>query len=252
MSGVIVAVGPGVTQWKVGDAVYGQGVNRRGGYAQYVVSDVADLAAKPARFSFAQAAGIPVVASAALRALDYANPMPGQRVVIVGAAGGVGSAAVQLVKARGGKVIAVASSEHNAFLKKLGADDIVNYDKEKPADKIKDADVVINLVDDQAAQTISYVKRGGSLVLMAGSLSPEQCAAVAANPCGMPGFTAGPNNAEAFAEINKLAAAGKFSIKVEKIFPLAQAGQAQEFNRSGHAEGKIILATQTAALANKR
>lgn len=238
MAGVVAAVGPGVTQWHVGEAVYGRGA-RMGAYAQYVVANIDGIAAKPKRLTFAQAAGIPTAGVTGLLAVKQTGVGPGQTLVIVGAAGGVGGAALQIAKARGIKVIAIASSRHNAYLEGLGADDIIDYDTANPADKIKNANAVINLVDGPAAAVLSYVKRGGAVVLPAGVIPREQCASAGVTCNGMD-RSATLSTAESFEQINRLVDAGRFTVKVEKTYPLAQAGQAQELDRAGHAEGKII------------
>lgn len=243
IAGVIAAVGPGVTQWRVGDAVYGRG---RHGYAQYVVANSNDIATKPKGLTFEQAAGIPTADITGLAAVRQTGIGPGQSVVIVGAAGGVGSAALQIAKAQGAKVIAIASSQHNAYLQQLGADEIVNYDKTNPADRIKNADAVINTVDGSAAAVLSYVKRGAAIVLPAGVIPREQCASAGVTCNGMDHARA-LSTAESLEQINRLVDAGKFTVKVEKSFPLSQAGEAQELDRAGHAEGKIILITTAAA-----
>jgi NADPH:quinone reductase-like Zn-dependent oxidoreductase len=244
MAGVIVALGPGVTQWHVGEAVYGRAGH--GGYAQYALASSDDIAAKPTRLTFAQAAGIPTAGITGWQAVRQAGIGPGQTVVIVGAAGGVGSAALQVAKAQGARVIAIASSQHNAYLERLGADEIVNYDKANPADRVKNADAVINTVDGPAIGVLSYVKQGGTIVLPAGVIPREQCASAGVTCNGMDHSSA-PSTAESLEQINRLADAGRFTVKVEKSFPLEQAGQAQELDRAGHAEGKIILITTSAA-----
>ena len=243
IAGVIAAVGPGVMQWRVGDAVYGRG---RHGYSQYVLANSNDIAPKPKRLTFAQAAGIPTADITGLMAVKQAGVAAGQTVVIVGAAGGVGSAALQVAKAQGAKVIAIASSQHNTYLKQLGADEIVNYDKSNPADRIKNADALINTVDGSAAATLAYVKRGGAIVLPAGVISRTQCASAGVTCNGMDHARA-LSTAESLEQINALVDAGKFTVKVERSFPLEQAGQAQELDRAGHAEGKIVVVTTSAA-----
>ena len=244
VAGVVAAVGDAVTQWHVGDAVYGRA--RAGGYAQYVVADTDVIAAKPKRLTFAQAAGLPVGGLTALSSLNTAGVHSGQTLVIIGAAGGVGSATVQIAKARGVKVIAIASSRHNAYLKQMGADGIVNYDKGNPAEKIGNADAVIDLVDGPAAAALSYVKRGGKVILPTGYLPLEQCAA-AGVVCAEPDKSQPPSAAEVYAQLNRFVDAGQLTVKVQQTLPLAQAGQAQELDHAGHAEGKIILVTTAAA-----
>jgi NADPH:quinone reductase-like Zn-dependent oxidoreductase len=244
IAGVVAALGPGVTRWHVGEAVYGRATH--GGYAQYIVANSDDIAAKSKRLTFTQAAGIPTADITGLEAVKQTGIGPGQTVVIVGAAGGVGSAALQIAKAQGARVIAIASSQHNAFLERLGADEIVNYDKVNPADKIKNADAVINTVDGSAAAALSYLKRGGTIVLPAGVIPREQCASAGVTCNGMDHGRA-PTTSEALDQINQLADMGRFTVNVEKTFTLEQAGQAQELDRAGHAEGKIVLTTTSAA-----
>src|SRR5271167_3889867 len=126
VSGVIEEVGPGVTEFKVGDEVYGQlDVSRDGAYAEYVTSAVARLGRKPKSLDHTAAAGVPVAAMAAWQALSGLEP--NQTVLVHGAAGGVGSFAVQFAKTRGAKVIATASANNAAFLKELGADQVIDY-----------------------------------------------------------------------------------------------------------------------------
>ena len=244
IAGIIVALGPGVTQWHVGEAVYGRAA--QGGYAQYAIANGDDLAPKPRHLTFAQAAGIPTASITGLMAVKQSGIRPGQTLVIVGAAGGVGSAALQIAKAQGARVIAIASSRHDAYLKRLGADEIVDYDKVNPADRVKNADAVIVTVDGPAVGVLSYVKRGSTIVLPAGVIPREQCASAGVTCDGMDHSKA-PITSEALDQINRLVDAGRFTVKVERSFPLEEAGQAQELDRAGHAEGKIVLTTTPAA-----
>jgi NADPH:quinone reductase-like Zn-dependent oxidoreductase len=244
MAGVVAALGSQVTHWRIGEAVYGRA--NTGGYAQYVVIDAEAIAAKPPRLTFAQAAGLPVAGATAMLCLRTAGVGPGQTVVIIGAAGGVGSVMVQLAKSLGVHVIGIASSRHTAYLKTLGADEVVNYDIDNPAQKINGADAVIDLVDGPAAAALSYVRRGGKLILPTGYVSSEQCAAAGVT-CAEPDRRGAPGAAEALAQLNQLVAAGKLTIKVEQEFALADASRAQEREHAGHVQGKIILITTTVA-----
>ncbi len=244
MASVIAAIGNQVTHWRVGAAVYGRA--NTGGYAQYVVIDAEAIAAKPTRLTFAQAAGLPVAGVTAMLSLRTAGVGPGQTVVIIGAAGGVGSVTLQIAKSLGANVIAIASSRHNEYLKKLGADEVVNYDIEKPAERINGADAVVDLVDGPAAAALSYVKRGGKLILPTGYVSSEQCTAAGVT-CAEPDRRGAPSAAETLAELNQLVEAGKLTIKVEQEFALADASLAQEREHAGHVQGKIILITTTVA-----
>jgi len=125
LAGVVAEVGAGVTGVAVGDAVYGVGTNA---FAQYATARPAKLAAKPANLSFEQAAAVPVSAVTALQALrNHGHLQPGQSVLVIGASGGVGSFAVQVAKALGGRVTAVASTAKLDLVRSLGADDVIDY-----------------------------------------------------------------------------------------------------------------------------
>ena len=235
-AGVIDAMGPSAGKWKVGDAVIGIGAT--GSYAEYVLASVDAIAAKPANISFAEAAGIGVAAETAWRAIvTVGNVQKGQKVLIHGGAGGVGSSAVQIAKARGAYVIATASARNHAFLKSLGADETIDYTTVRFEQKVKGLDLVLNTADaEMGARSVGVVKPGGMLVSVVGAPPAELCAAAKIR-CAV----TGPANGQMLASVVELADAGKFQISVEKRVPLADAAQAWEDSRSGHVRGKIIL-----------
>jgi NADPH:quinone reductase-like Zn-dependent oxidoreductase len=236
LSGVIDAVGDAGGPWQVGQAVIA--ITTGGSYAEYAIAAVKAVAAKPHRMSFEEAAGIPVVGETAWRALvTIADVQPGQRVLIHGGAGGVGSAAVQIAKARGAYVIATASPSHNELLRSLGADEVLDYHSVRFEDKLKDIDVVLNTVDaDTAGRSIAVVKPGGILVSTAGAASAAQCEAAKIR-CAVTGHATG----EMLGYLSKLADEGRFHIHIDRQFPLVDAAQALQLNHAGHTGGKIIL-----------
>lgn len=236
LSGVIDAVGDPAGPWKLGQAVIA--IATGGSYAEYAIASVSAVAAKPERLSFDEAAGIPVVGETAWRALvTIASVQPGQRVLIHGGAGGVGSSAVQIAKARGAYVIATASPTHNELLRSLGADEILDYHRVRFEEALKDIDVVLNTVDaDTAARSIGVVKPGGILVSVAGAAPAEQCEAARIR-CAVTGHATG----EMLGSLSALADQGRFRIHVDRRFPLAEAAKALELNRERHTGGKIIL-----------
>jgi len=235
-AGVIDAVGPSVTKWKVGDAVIGVGVT--GSYAEYALATPDAIAAKPAKMSFAEAAGLGVVAETAWRAMvTIGNVQKGQKVLIHGGAGGVGSVAVQMAKARGAYVIATASARNHDFLKSLGADETIDYKAVRFEDKVKGVDVVLNTVDaDTGARSVGVVKPGGMLVSIVGPPPAEACAAAKIR-CGETGKV----NGQMLTSVAELVDAGKLRLSIDKRMPLADAAQAWEESRNGHVRGKIIL-----------
>ena len=236
LSGVIDALGDAAGPWKVGEAVIA--LAKGGSYAEYALAAANAVAAKPRRLSFEEAAGIPVAGETAWRALvTIANVQSGQRVLIQGGAGGVGSSAVQIAKARGAYVVATASPSHNELLRSLGADEVVDYRDAGFEEKLKDMDVVLNTVDaDTGARSIAMVKPGGFLVSVAGAAPAANCETARIH-CIVTGHATG----ETLSSLSKLADEGKFRIHIDRQFPLAEAAQALELNRQGHTGGKIIL-----------
>jgi NADPH:quinone reductase-like Zn-dependent oxidoreductase len=236
LSGVIDAVGNATGPWKVGEAVIA--IATGGSYAEYAIASVNAVAAKPRRLSFEEAAGMPVVGETAWRALvTIADVKPGQRVLVHGGAGGVGSSAVQVAKARGAYVIATASPAHDGFLRSLGVDEVIDYHNVGFEGKLKDIDVVLNTVDaETGARSIALVRPGGILVSVAGAAPATQCEAAKIR-CAVTATATG----EMLASVSELADQGKFRVHIDRQFPLADAAQALELNRQGHTAGKIIL-----------
>src|SRR3982751_852233 len=143
-AGIIEEVGAEVTSFQKGDKVYGiPNFPGDGSYAEYFVAKATSVAIKPQNLTFIEAAGIPLAGTTAWRGVvDYGKIQPGHKILIHGAAGGVGSLAVQIAKAKGAYVIGTASSHNLAFLKELGADEAIDY-RSQPWEKIlKDIDVI--------------------------------------------------------------------------------------------------------------
>ena len=238
VAGVIVALGSGVSGYKLGDKVY-TALPGGGAYAEYAVAAAAELAMKPQKFSFEQAAGIPIAGYTGLRMVVMAALKPGQRVLIIGAAGGVGSTAVQAARAVGAHVIAVASSHHDQYLKALGAQEIIDYDKESVAEKAKAVAVVLNTVGTENANALTYVQPGGLVLDASGQVDEKACAA--AHVTCIHVARQGLSNAELLKRLTQMADEGKYSVKVEKSFPLAKTGEALSYGRTGDREGKVII-----------
>jgi NADPH:quinone reductase-like Zn-dependent oxidoreductase len=236
VAGVVDAVGPDAGGWRAGQSVIA--IATGGAYAEYAIAPIRAVALKPVHMSFDEAAGIAVVGETAWRAMVVVgNVQAGQRVLIEGGAGGVGSSAVQIAKARGAHVVATASPSHDALLHALGADEIVDYHTPNFADALKNFDVVLNTVDaDTNLRSIGMVKPGGVLVSVVGVPPAEPCAAARIR-CAI----TGPVSGEFLGALSELADHGQFHMNVEQKLPLSDAAKAWELNRSGHTGGKIIL-----------
>jgi NADPH:quinone reductase-like Zn-dependent oxidoreductase len=241
VAGVIDTLGEGVSGWKVGEPVLGF-ARQSGSYAEYAVIPVSGLARKPQSLSFEQAAGVPIAAETAWRALHEAGGIQkGQTVLIHGAAGGVGSAAVQVAKAAGARVIGTASANNLDFLRSIGADQVIDYHAQKFEDVAKNVDLVLNTANaETTARSVAIVRPGGTLVTIVGSTDAAACEA-AKIKCAKPDRNTGAPAAEFLAKIGELADAGKFRVYVDGVYPMADAAKAWEKSREGHTRGKLII-----------
>jgi NADPH:quinone reductase-like Zn-dependent oxidoreductase len=240
VSGVVEAVGAGVTRLKPGDEVYGRpDLSRDGTYAEFVAVKESEVALKPKSIDHATAAAIPLAALTAWQALyDAAKLSAGQKLLIHGAAGGVGCFAVQLAKMRGAHIIVTASKKNHDFLRSLGADECIDYNTTKFEDVVHDADVVLDTITGETMErSWQVLKKGGILVSILEPPKPEKAAA---HGCRCH-HTFVQANAEELSELAKLVDTGKLKVIIEKIYPLSEARAAQESNASGHTRGKIVL-----------
>jgi NADPH:quinone reductase-like Zn-dependent oxidoreductase len=198
-----------------------------------------ETALKPKSIDHVHAATIPVAAATAWRALfDTAGLQKGQKVLIHGAAGGVGSFAVQLAKWKGAYVIGTASGRNQAFLQKLGVDEAVDYEKARFEAVMHDVDVVLDPIGgDTQNRSGTVLKKGGILVSIVALPSEDQAAKY--------GVRSALISAEAgsalLTELAKVIDSGNIKPIVETVLPLSEARRAHELNEKGHARGKIVL-----------
>lgn len=241
-AGVIDAIGPQVHGWKRGEAVIALTRAPHGAYAQYTVVATDFIARKPRSMSFAEAAGIPVAGITAWRSLiDVAHVVRGQRVLIDGAAGGVGSAAVQIAKAHGAYVIGTASPRHAAYVRSLGADEVIDYTAGPFEQKVKDVDVVLDTVSrDDGLRSMSTLKAGGVLVSIVGAMPADRCSQARIR-CAVPGSSGGQPATPYLEDVARLVETGKYHVSVERTLPLTDAAEAWRLSKEGHTEGKLVL-----------
>jgi NADPH:quinone reductase-like Zn-dependent oxidoreductase len=261
VSGTVEAVGPGVTLFGPGDEVFGmlpfpQG---HGAYADYVVGPTRVFVRKPERLDHVQAAAVPMVGLTAWQALvDTAHIGDGSRVLIIGASGGIGHMAVQIAKARGAYVTALASAANLDFVRSLGADEAIDYNTNW-AEAVRDQDAVLDVVGGEyPAAAVQALKPGGILV----STQPPSVAA-AADAAAKRGVRLAAVIVEAdeigMTALADLASAGKLVPAIADTFPLEQAqaasaradlasnGQTFPLEQGGAAEsgkhgpGKVVL-----------
>lgn len=240
VAGTVEEIGSKVQQFQPGDAVYGYtSLYRDGAYAQFMIAKETEIALKPASVDFIEAAAIPVAALTAGQALfDTAGLDANQRVLIHAASGGVGSMAVQLAKAKGAYVIGTASARNADFLRELGVDEIIDYQKTKFETVARDVDVVFDTIGgDTQERSFGVLRKGGFLVSIVSPPSEETASSygVRSAMLGVKPFAA------QLQEIAGLVDSGKLKIYVETVLPLSEARQAHELSQSGRTRGKIVL-----------
>jgi NADPH:quinone reductase-like Zn-dependent oxidoreductase len=242
VSGVVAATGYGVTLYKPGDEVFGMlpypgGV---GSHAEYVCGPARAFAFKPGNIDHVQAGALPLAALTAWQALvDTAQVSAGQRVLIHGAAGGVGHLAVQIARARGAYVIGTASAANHDLVRELGADEVIDYRETDFATAVPDADVVLDPFGDYSARSLRVLRPGG--VLIALLLFPSGVAAEAARL----GIRAEVLLVEAdhagMTAIADLVSRGSLRPVIAGTFPMSRAAAAHELGETGHVAGKLVL-----------
>jgi NADPH:quinone reductase-like Zn-dependent oxidoreductase len=240
VSGVVAAVAPDVRDVRVGDAVYAlTDFFRDGGAAEYVTVRATELAPKPRSLDHASAAATPLSALTAWQALfDHARLTPGQRVLIHGAAGGVGSFAAQLARWRGAHVIATASARNVDFVRKLGADNVIDYGATPFETVVRDVDVVLDTVGGRTTEKSWAVLRPNGLLVTIVRQPPEWTAGRAA---GGLFFLVEPSRTQ-LEELSRLIDAGIIRPVIEAVLPLDRAREAYERGIRNHPRGKLVLA----------
>lgn len=237
VSGKVIATGPGVTQFKLGDEVFGF-INIVGGYASKAVAPVSKLALKPQSLSALQAGAVPATALTAWQALtEHAGVQRRQKVLIHAAAGGVGSMAVQIAKYLGAEVIATASGSNHAYLKQFGADYVIDYTTQAFDELVSEVDVVLDLVGgDTQNRSFRVLKRGGLLI------SPVSAPSITlANDYGVtPINFATRSDGAQLSLIAELFDRGHLTVDVE-VFPLSEAQRALEKSLSRRGHGRLVL-----------
>ncbi len=240
VSGVVEETDPGVTRFKIGDEVFSRpDLLRNGTYAEYVVIKETEVAFKPKSVDHLHAAAIPLAGTTAWKSLiEAAGIAPGQKVLIHGAAGGVGSYAVQLAKWRGAHVIATASIHNHDYLHGLGADEVVDYRAHRFEESVHDVDAVFDTIGGETLErSWRVLKKGGILVSIVAPPSEETAAAHGVRQA----FVFIQPDAAVLAQLAMLVDARKLRTYVEKVLPLYEARQAQELSQEGHVRGKIVL-----------
>ncbi len=249
LSGTVAAVGAGVTGFVVGDEVYGVG---RGSFAEYAVASAAKLARKPRSLSFEQAAVVPISAATALQALtDHGRVEPSQRVLVIGASGGVGSYAVQIAKALGAEVTGVASTAKLDMVRSLGADHVIDYTREDFAGMGERYDLVLDIAGNPRLRRLRRaLTPSGTAVIVGGENGGDLTGgmnrtlrALALSPFISQRFANFINKEQAsdLERITGLVDAGQVTPSIDRTYPLEQVPEAIRQLAAGQVRGKVAI-----------
>ena len=251
-AGVVKEVSEGVYDLKVGDEVYGSANVFSGGsgsFADFTVAPAINLARKPKNADFIEAAALPLVGSSAVQALEehiklqngptFAKASAGkQKILIHGGAGGIGHIAIQLAKTLGSYVATTVSTDDKEFVKKLGADEVVDYKLKKFEEILKDFDAIFDTVGGETtSRSFKVMKKGGMLVSMVGQ--PD---AKLASEYGVTAIGQGSKvNTQHLNRLAELVETGKIRVNIDKVFLLGEIKEAFKYQEEGHLRGKVVL-----------
>jgi NADPH:quinone reductase-like Zn-dependent oxidoreductase len=250
VAGEIVAVGRTVTQFKPGDAVFGGG---KGAFAEYACAREEKLAPKPDSVSFDQAAAVPIAGLTALQALrDKGHLQPGQKVLINGAAGGLGTFAVQIAKSFGASVTGVCSTKNVDLVRSLGADRVIDYTREDFTQGNGRYDLLLDNVGNRKLSAMKCVLRPNGKCVIAGA--PKKMSAVFTWIIRIFArslllrqnfkFLMANINRDDLTTFAELITAGKITPVIDRRYPLSETADAMAYAEEGHARAKVILTVQ--------
>lgn len=257
LAGQVEAVGRNVTQFQPGDEVFGA---KRGAFAEYVCAREKELVLKPANLTFEQAAAVPVAACTALQGLrDKGRIQPRQKVLINGAAGGVGTFAVQIAKAFGADVTGVCSTRNVSMVRSLGAAQVIDYTQEDFTQSGQRYDLIVDSVGNHSLSTCrrvlspkgTYVVVGGSDGRWLGPLT-RSLQAVLLSPFvsqNLVMFVSSTDKADLIV-LKELIEANKVIPAIDRCYPLSEVPAAIRYLEEGHARGKVVIAMEHNANQN--
>jgi NADPH:quinone reductase-like Zn-dependent oxidoreductase len=250
LAGTVASAGPAVTRFREGDEVYGVG---RGSFAEYAVVDEDKLARRPSSLSFEEAAVVPISAGTALQALtDHGRVEAGQHVLVIGASGGVGSYAVQLAKAYGAEVTAVASAAKLDLVRALGADHALDYERDDYADGTHHYDLVLDIGGNPPLSRLRRAAaRSGTVVFVGGEHGGNLTGGMSRQLGGLLlspfvgqrlAWFIAKARADDLARLTDLLEGGQVTPSLDRTYPLASVPEAMRHLESGQVRGKVAIA----------
>jgi NADPH:quinone reductase-like Zn-dependent oxidoreductase len=247
VAGWVEGVGEGVTRFRVGEEVYGDNLQLKGGFAEYAVVPESALAAKPPELTFAETAAIPQAAAIALR--GTAGVAGGQRVLVNGAGGGSGSFAVQLAKRAGAQVTGVDHAGKLEFLRSLGADAVIDYARDDWTRPEEPYDLVLDLVAHRSPFACRRALAPGGRYWGVGGRVGTLVAIVTVGSIIGPltrrrlGVLVVPQGPRSFTPLTDLVVAGEIGIHIDHTFGLEEVPEALRYVGEGRAHGKVVITT---------
>lgn len=246
-AGEVAAVGAAVTRFKPGDEVFGYRGENMGTYAEYVcMSETGMLALKPANMTYEEAATVPYGALTALSLLRKVNLQRGQKVLINGASGGIGSAAVQLAKHFGAEVTGVCSTPRRGFVKALGADKIIDYTQEDFTRNGETYDVIFDILGKSSFGRGKKALKPAGVYLFASFKTKQLLHMLRTKIAGGQKVICALSSEkpEDLTFIKELIEAGQYTAIIDKRYPLAQAAEAHRYAEAGQKVGSVIIAVK--------
>ena len=243
VGGVVTELGAGVTRFRVGDEVFGMPwfPRQAGAYAEYVTAPSRHFAAKPHVLSEEEAGALPLAGLTAWQiVVDTIGLQAGDDLLIHGAAGGVGHLALQIAKARGANVIAVARAEQAGWLRELGADLVVDYERERFEDLVAGLDAAIDFPGVYGERTLPALRPGGMLVSVPSGVPRELLDLAVRSERRVTGFLVEPDPV-GLAGLCHLVEDGRLQVRVDRAFELEEVAAAHRLAEAGHGGGKIVL-----------
>jgi NADPH:quinone reductase-like Zn-dependent oxidoreductase len=249
LAGVVEAVGKDASRFAPGDEVFGVG---KGTFAEYALAREDKLAPKPANLTFEQAAVVAISGLTALQGLrDHGQIEPGQEVLIVGASGGVGTFAVQIAKAFGGRVTGVCGAAKVEMVRSIGADHVIDYTKEDFAEGEQRYDLILDIGGNSSLSRLRRVLTPrGTLVIVGGEGGgrwfggvDRQLRAMMLSPFVGQKLLAfvSPENHEDMMALKELIESGKVMPVIDRTYPLSEVPEAIRYLQEGHAQGKVVI-----------
>ena len=243
VAGQVEGVGDGVTKFQPGDEVYANLLDHGyGGFAEQVAVPVAVAASKPAKLSFAEAAAVPMAATTALQGLGRHGPLqPGQRVLINGATGGVGSFAVQLAKASGAEVTAVTSTPNLELVRSLGADHVLDYTRTDALGTGRRYDRILDTVGNRSVADLRGGLASGGKAAVTGFTRVAKLLGVSLGGGKDVAMVQAHVTARDLELLSALIAAGRLRPRIDRRYRFAELPAAIAYLEQGHARGKVVM-----------